>query len=99
MENSGTGHTAHPTDLARFWQAVHDKKDTPVKRRCTFMAARWPGHGAGPAAAARLPKNEPKTATFAAKKSQLRAAARDKHLSAGIPAHFGDNAINGIVAF
>jgi hypothetical protein len=46
-----------------------------------------------------LPKNEPEREGFAAKKSQLRAAARDRHLNAGIPAHFGDNAFNGIVVF
>jgi lipoprotein-anchoring transpeptidase ErfK/SrfK len=60
------------------------------------MATAWRRFDGGSEA---LPKNEPKTATVAAKRTQPRAASRDKHLSSGIMADFDDNVINGIVAF
>src|ERR1700687_1778432 len=68
MEHSATGH-AKPTqqDLARFWQALHDRR---TNRRSIFVAAGWRQGGIDSAAAARLPKNEPKSEGFAAKKTQ-----------------------------
>jgi hypothetical protein len=62
-------------DLTRFWQALHDPG---INEPCTFVAAGWQQSGTDSAAGARLPKNMPKTATLAAKKTQLtcRSAAR-----------------------
>jgi hypothetical protein len=54
-------------DLARFWQELHDPS---INERCTFVAAGWQQSGTDSAAAARLLKNEPKTATLAAKRTQ-----------------------------
>jgi hypothetical protein len=50
----------------------------------------WPLHGAGSLAGARLPKNQPKTAKLAAKKTQPSAATRDEHLNSGSVTGFGD---------
>ena len=57
MENSGTGTaTITQQDLARFWQALHDRR---INRRSTFVAARWqPRHGRF-GSRAHLPKNQP----------------------------------------
>src|SRR5260370_12899369 len=67
--------------------------------RAPFAAGRWRLGGAGPAVRAHLPKNQPKTAELAAKKTQPRAATRDENLNSGIVTGFGDNNLNGIVAF
>src|SRR5260370_37010320 len=67
--------------------------------RAPFAAGRWRLGGAGPAVRAPLPKNQPKTAELAAKKTQPRAATRDENLKSRIVPGFGDNNLNGIVAF
>src|SRR6266852_976827 len=66
--------------------------------RTSFAAARWRLGGAGPAVRVHLPKNQPKTAELAAKKTQPRAATRDENLNSGTVTGFGDNNLNGIVA-
>jgi hypothetical protein len=67
MENSRLSRRAYQQDLARFWQALHDRR---INVPSTFAAAKWQQRGADSAAAAGLPKNTPKTATLAAKKTQ-----------------------------
>jgi hypothetical protein len=42
MENSGTGQVTHPTDLARFWQALHDKDTAGLLPRAAPL---WPPDG------------------------------------------------------
>src|ERR1700691_32541 len=68
-------------------------------RHCTFMAVGWQRRGADSATADRCPKMSLKLTNLRQKGHSQRAAARDGHLNARIPAHFGDNAFNGIVAF
>jgi hypothetical protein len=77
MENSGTGREsflfrrkrhAHQQDLARFWQVLHDPG---INEPCTFVAAGWQQSGTDSAAVVRMPKIKPKTATLAAKRTQL----------------------------
>jgi hypothetical protein len=45
------------------------------------------------------PKIGQKSKNMRQKGHNYRAASRDKHLSSGVTAYFGDNAFNGIVAF
>jgi hypothetical protein len=45
------------------------------------------------------PKKSQKSKNMRQKRHRNRPALRDKHLSSGIMADFGDNALNGIVAF
>jgi hypothetical protein len=63
LENAMTTQQA----LARFWQALDDPA---INEPCTFVAAGWRQSGTDSAALGRLPKNTPKTATLAAKKTQ-----------------------------
>jgi hypothetical protein len=80
MENSGTGRESFlfrrvffenamttQQGLARFWQALHDPC---INELCTFVATGWQQSGTDSAAVAGLPKNKPKTATLAAKRTQ-----------------------------
>ena len=54
-------------DLARFWQALHDR---PVNLPSGFAATGWRRRGADSAAGAALPKNQPENGKIAAKKTQ-----------------------------
>jgi hypothetical protein len=89
MENSAEGHMSLQStqqDLARFWQALHD-------RRPEFAATRWQQRGCDSTEMLRLLKNAPGSQELAAKKSQAAAASREQHLNSGILADFGDNVI------
>src|ERR1700722_3008510 len=63
------------------------------------MAAGWPRRGADPATAKRCLKITLNVRNLRQKSHNRCAAARQRHLNAGIPAHFSDNAFNGIVVF
>jgi len=67
MQGSEIGAKTTKADLARFWQALHDRRVNPP---LGFAAAGWQQHGADSAAGADLPKNQPETETSAAKKTQ-----------------------------
>jgi hypothetical protein len=88
---NGQEQAGDPTqqDLARFWQALHDRPP----RIC---GGRWQQRGCDSAKRFCLPKNEPETNELAAKKSQAATASREQHLSSGILADFDDNVISGL---
>jgi hypothetical protein len=81
----------YPTDLARFWQALHDRD---INRRSRLR--RPDGTSV---ALIRQPyqdcsKMSRKPLTLRQKRHNRRAAARDKHLSSGIMADSDDNGLN-----
>src|SRR5712671_2639164 len=82
MEDSGQDRPLNQQDLARFWQAFHDR---PTRFPAGFAARRWQEGWRGPGGSARsCPRMERRRENLRQKRHNLSLAVRDTHLSTGI---------------